>query len=332
MFWCGVVLASLLLTVKLSGIGAIVDFEKEIQVSCVNNENDTKFHLFNIKYDPKMHARTYKFNQTDAAKIKELMGNWDKVNFFFLGHEDRLYSYSGRSFIIAREQMFNTNSVSCTISYDFLCGPDLMKYLQYFTTTVGHRIPKVVEMASTFIRHIVDSTDIKINLSGVYLTGFCLGGHIAGNVGYELKRFYKGQMVPTVWAFDPPALGFSHPSKAGEPRRVQKGDAQAVVVFHTSTLGVKKTIADVDIIVNESKDQPGCEKQTIGMFCDHYAAFILRELVVLHSDKLLLNKNGIPFAFAYDYSDQYPFDIINPALNKSGKYYLRTQAVFGAKS
>lgn len=115
--------------------------------------------------------------------------------------------------------MRDTNATVCTISYDFLCGPDLMKYLQYFTSTIGQRMPKVVDMASTFIQHILDSTDNNINMSGIRLeliiihiilfinyvnlyyrlSGFCLGSHLAGNVGYFLKRFYKGQMVPVIW-------------------------------------------------------------------------------------------------------------------------------------
>lgn len=63
-----------------------------------------------------------------------------------------------------------------------------------------------------------------------------------------------------VIGFDPPAQGFPYPTKPGDqsrPRRIQKGQAKQVVVFHTSSLGVKENIADIDVIVNDSVHQPG---------------------------------------------------------------------------
>lgn len=69
-----------------------------------------------------MATRTYKFNQKDAVKIKEMLGNWDKVIFFFLGHEDRLYSYSGRSFKIAQGNFCQNIGLSTfsLIQFDFI--------------------------------------------------------------------------------------------------------------------------------------------------------------------------------------------------------------------
>lgn len=134
-------------------------------------------------------------------------------------------------------------------------------------------------------------------------------------------------MCGGVWAFDPPKVGFPYPAKIGEPRRVQKGDGKIVVVFHTSTIGAQEHIADVDIIVNH-QNQPGCEKNLIKMSCNHFAAFILRELILQNSDKILKNEDGIPFASSYLYDEQFPFDIVSPQLDKKGVFYLRTGDIF----
>lgn len=75
----------------------------------------------------------------------------------------------------------------------------------------------------------------------------------------------------------------------------------------------------------------GCENKGIGMFCDHYAAFMLRESIILESNDLPKNSKGFPVAFSHNYSDQYVMEIINPSLNKSGQYYLRTGPIFGGK-
>lgn len=58
-------------------------------------------------------------------------------------------------------------------------------------------------------------------------------------------------------AFDSTHIGFPYPMENGKPRRVQKGDASQVVVFHSSWIGTKENIADVDVILNDGLHQPG---------------------------------------------------------------------------
>lgn len=101
-------------------------------------------------------------------------------------------------FVFLIEQMLDTQSCACIVSYEFLSGSTISKDLQYFNS-LKNRIPKVVEMMTTFIQNIVDSLDFKINLSTVYLTGYSLGGHLAGMVGRSLKEIYNGDMVPAIW-------------------------------------------------------------------------------------------------------------------------------------
>lgn len=168
-------------------------------------------------------------------------------------------------------------------------------------------------------------------------------------IGRELKGIYKGQMVPTVWAFDPPSYGLSVLGIKG----VQKGDAQWVVVFHTSPFGFQNNIGDVDIIVNGGKNQPGknlifhknfveqnftdkndlnssgCELAVSKTICSHYAAFTLRQLILMKSNLILKNDAGIPIALDDEYkADKLPLELTNPTFGKHGVYEFRTGKVF----
>ncbi|XP_031628597.1 phospholipase A1-like [Contarinia nasturtii] len=324
-----VTLSLLLLTVKFSEIKALPDVEKEIQISCVSNENATEFSIFHLKYDPIMAKHGYTFFEGEIEKLKEMIGHREKIIFFFLGHEDFLHKISGKSFLIAKEQASKTGATACTISYDFLGDVnELLKFSQYFWS-LDKRIPRVVEMASSFIQNIVDSKHFKITLSSVYLTGFCLGGHVAGMVGNKLREIYKGHMVSAVWAFDPPAVGFPHSEISGKPRRVQKGDAKFVGVFHTSTIGFNDTVADVDIIVNGAELQPGCQFERIKTACSHFSGFILRELIVMESEQL---DNGKLIVHGANKSDQFTVDLTNPPHDKKGVYHVQTGMIFETKT
>lgn len=94
--------------------------------------------------------------------------------------------------------MLNTNATACTVSYAFLSGKVLFKFAHYFSA-LNNRVPRVVEMATTFIRNIVNSNEFNITLSSVYLSGFCLGAHIAGMVGQEMKESYNGRCAAAIW-------------------------------------------------------------------------------------------------------------------------------------
>ncbi|XP_031628551.1 uncharacterized protein LOC116344236 [Contarinia nasturtii] len=329
-FWYRLILLPLLLFIQFSSTEN--GFKKEILISCVSNFFAEELTNFHFKYDETMAEYNFKFHDGEIDLIKGMLGNRNKIIFFFLGNQDRLRNLSGRHFYSARDQLWDTGACVCVVSYDISAGCSLLSDFKYFTI-LKNRTPRVVEMATSFIQNIIDSSEFPINLSTVYLSGYCLGGHIAGNVGLALKKIYNGQMVPTIWAFDPPWLGFTNEIEDGNPRRVQKGDARCVVIFHTSWIGIKETIGDIDVMLNDgNKIQPGCkflENPDISFKCSHQAAFTLRELIIKKSDKLPLNE-GIPFATAHN-SDQCPLAFTNMPLNKTGTYYLRTGKIFGTK-
>lgn len=63
-------------------------------------------------------------------------------------------------------QLVQTGAAVCYCSYAFLTGPDILKYVQYFDT-LEYRLPKVVDMISSFISNIVDSNKFKVTLPSV---------------------------------------------------------------------------------------------------------------------------------------------------------------------
>lgn len=142
-------------------------------------------------------------------------------------------------------------------------------------------------------------------------------------------------------------------SKPNKARRAQRGDAHVVVVFHTSGLGVMECMADVDVIVNDGKDQPDCKTHQKGRgFCNHFAAFILRELIIkieLPTDCMNSSLSGIerqdghPVIYqniecAASFGkkegcerERFPIVFTNPPKQQKGTYHMHTAAVFGTQ-
>ncbi|XP_031639301.1 uncharacterized protein LOC116351348 isoform X2 [Contarinia nasturtii] len=299
MLWCEVLFSLFVLIIQLKEvIGA--ENHKKFTISCVSNNSVTEFTSMSFDYDPLMAIHEYKFNASQLAKVKEIIGNKERIIFFFMGFGDFFRNPSGESFKLAKEEMLSTNSCSCTVSHAFHWGADFLKLLQYFPGLVSV-VPRIVLIGTNFIKNIVDSDDFNIKLSTVYLSGYSLGGHISGMIGHRLKEVYNGEMVEAIWAFDPPKVGFSYPSSAGKPRRVQKGDAKFVIVFITSKLGfLGQHLGDIDVIVNNGLQQPECSSDEIG--CNHRVALKIREWIIMK-------------------------DMMYPPVNKSGTYYLHTQKV-----
>lgn len=104
-----------------------------------------------------------------------------------------------------------------------------------------------------------------------------------------------------------------------------------VVIFHTSLLGVQEHIADVDILVNGGSYQPGCEYETSATSCSHYAAFILRELIILRSTELRRNSDGLVVAINGQ-GDEFVINFTNPPYGKIGVYNMTTGMIFETKT
>lgn len=104
------------------------------------------------------------------------------------------------SFSCCLDQSRINKAASCIVTYKYLRSDlQIYKMPQYFPTC-SYRLPKVVDMAATFIQNIILSPIFKISeLRSVYFTGFCLGGHMSANVAVRLKEMFRGQMAGAVW-------------------------------------------------------------------------------------------------------------------------------------
>lgn len=90
-------------------------------------------------------------------------------------------------------------------------------------------------------------------------------------------------------------------------------------------------IADIDVVVNDGKYQPGCELQILCTPCSHFAAFILRELIIVRSKELPRNDKGLPIAKRNGQNpDEFVISFTDPPVNKSGIYHMNTGMVFEA--
>lgn len=66
--------------------------------------------------------------------------------------------------------------------------------------TIAERTPLVLDMMAAFIQYILTSTYININeLGSIFLGGFGLGAHLAGNLGHRLTQIHVGKLVGAVW-------------------------------------------------------------------------------------------------------------------------------------
>lgn len=69
-----------------------------------------------------------------------------------------------------------------------------------YPDTIEKRAPKVLEMMVAFIQYIIIDKYFKIkNLWSIFLGGFGVGGHLAGNLGHKLKENHKEESVGAVW-------------------------------------------------------------------------------------------------------------------------------------
>lgn len=73
--------------------------------------------------------------------------------------------------------------------------------------------------------------------------------------------------------------------------------------------------------------QPDCDGKRVPIWCNHCVGYKIRDLMIMKSKKLATDKNGNAIAYTRDYSKQISIDIMNPPLNKTGIYYLRTPKI-----
>ncbi|XP_058840110.1 pancreatic triacylglycerol lipase-like [Topomyia yanbarensis] len=115
---------------------------------------------------------------------------------------------------------------------------------------------------SGFLDRLLDATGISPD--SIYLIGFSLGAHVAGNAG-------KGQrgLVNTIIALDPAGPLFS----VGQETAVSPTDGQYVETIMTNAglLGINTVLGQANFFPNWGRTQPGCGTDTGGS-CAHSRA------------------------------------------------------------
>lgn len=126
----------------------------------------------------------------------------------------------------------------------------------------------VGKITAEFLQYLIK--DVKlVELKNVYLIGHSLGGHTAGFVGKELQKLGVGK-VPILFALDPAGPLFT---EEYEERRLDKNDAEFVIVLHTSTiLGFTPPLGAADFYPNFGFSQPGCGVDLM-RHCAHSRAY-----------------------------------------------------------
>uniref|UniRef100_A0A336N337 CSON010039 protein n=1 Tax=Culicoides sonorensis TaxID=179676 RepID=A0A336N337_CULSO len=133
--------------------------------------------------------------------------------------------------------------------------------------TARELIEDVASAAGGFLKYLIDKNLTK--LENVHLIGHSLGAHTAGLLGKDIKSKGLGK-VPVIFGLDPagPLFGKDEPG-----RRIDKDDADLVVILHTSTiLGFTEPLGHVDFYPNFGFSQPGCGVDLLRQ-CAHSRAY-----------------------------------------------------------
>lgn len=99
------------------------------------------------------------------------------------------------------------------------------------------------------------------------IIGVGIGAHLAGNAGRYLKALNIPLCVGTIVALDP---SFEMDRR---PRyRLQKQNAEAVIVFHTNVngTGIYEAVGHADLYFNSQRMQPDCDTE----LCSHKKALV----------------------------------------------------------
>lgn len=97
-----------------------------------------------------------------------------------------------------------------------------------------------------------------------------MGGHTVGLVGKKLQDLKVGK-VPVLFGLDPAGPLFSLEQKE---HRVDKDDAEFVIILHTSTiLGFTEPLGHADFYPNYGFSQPGCGLDLM-RHCAHSRAYM----------------------------------------------------------
>jgi len=131
----------------------------------------------------------------------------------------------------------------------------------------GHRLAQFLELIEE---------EKGIPMSEVTIIGGSLGAHIAGACGSYIRNKYGEAKIGRIVGLDPAGPFFS--MQVDKDKRLHKGDAQSVEIYHSNrgTLGDSEhDTGDINVYCNGGNNQPGCAEADAANsgVCSHTYAF-----------------------------------------------------------
>ncbi|OXA61527.1 Endothelial lipase [Folsomia candida] len=134
---------------------------------------------------------------------------------------------------------------------------NLLRTSQTYLFVLGNVGP-VGRKVAEFVNYLAKVASIEP--SQMHVIGHSLGAHIAGAVGFwATSDFGKNMTLGRITGLDPAGPFFS--GGLNMDRRLSKGDATFVDIYHTNRNGLGDSdhrLGDVDVYVNGGDNQPGC--------------------------------------------------------------------------
>lgn len=92
--------------------------------------------------------------------------------------------------------MEDNGATACVVTYKYIFTKYAIQNLLYYKETITERALKVMKMMIGFLKAVFASEHNTIDSPASVITmGFCMGGHMAGNLGFELQKFYRDKLA-----------------------------------------------------------------------------------------------------------------------------------------
>ncbi|XP_011636828.1 phospholipase A1-like isoform X1 [Pogonomyrmex barbatus] len=179
----------------------------------------------------------------------------------FLAHSNWTNYYKLASQLLKKEYTVFSLDWSNASCYNDPIVLRLLEYPSAMSNTV-----EVGNYLASYIKSVIDVCDVP--LKSITLVGHSLGAHINGFAAKNIKKSISGK-IPLLIGTDPAAPPFMFQSC---PNRFCIEDADRVIAFHTSPLGIPYSIAHLDLWFNNGMLQPGCELFGFNVECSHNIA------------------------------------------------------------
>ncbi|KAH9523420.1 hypothetical protein Btru_039985 [Bulinus truncatus] len=222
-------------------------------------------------------------NRNTAQKIRAGNANIKSTSYngakktVFIAHG---FTDSGvRPWCMAMKNVLLDNEDMNVVVVDWREGAKAPFYMQAAanTRTVGSMVGRLIQDMNSFTNS---------DLGRFHLIGHSLGAHIMGFAGKEIFRL-TNQKVERISGLDPAGPAYSNKSRFV---RLDSTDGRFMDIIHTDSekllklgFGITHSIGHVDFYPNGGEHQPGCPKETLGLFFPFNFEYLSKKASCSHS-------------------------------------------------